>query len=99
MDHIIPRQHRGSDDPENLAYACLHCNRHKGPNLAGIDPETGLLTRLFHPRLDAWTSHFRWDGPEIIGISTIGRVTVNGLFMNDPQVVWLRSTLAGELRT
>jgi hypothetical protein len=30
----------GSDDPDNLALACHHCNLHKGPNLAGVDPRT-----------------------------------------------------------
>jgi len=34
VDHITPRQHGGSTEPDNLALACLHCNRHKGPNLA-----------------------------------------------------------------
>jgi hypothetical protein len=72
----------------------MHCNRHKGPNVAGIDPETEELTRLFHPRVDEWSSHFGWNGAEILPLSPIGRVTVSVLFMNDPEVVWLRSTLA-----
>src|SRR6516162_1934466 len=37
VEHIIPSQHGGPTALGNLAYACLHCNRHKGPNLAGID--------------------------------------------------------------
>lgn len=41
MEHIIPKQHGGSDDPGNLALACYHCNLHKGPNLASLDPDTG----------------------------------------------------------
>ena len=93
-DHIIARQHGGADDLDNLALACIHCNRYKGPNIAGMDSETGTLTRLFHPRIDQWDRHFRWSGPEILPLSPIGRVTVIVLFMNDPQVVWLRSTLA-----
>ena len=74
----------------------MHCNRHKGPNVAGIDSETGELTRLFHPRADEWDRHFRRNGAEIAPFSPIGRVTENVLFMNDPEVVWLRSTLTGE---
>ena len=50
VDHIIPKQHGGSDDASNLALACYHCNLRKGPNLTGIDPDTGALVPLFHPR-------------------------------------------------
>ena len=101
IDHIIAKQHGGGDSLDNLALACMRCNRHKGPNVAGIDSETGELTRLFNPRADNWNSHFRWarsnpTGSEIIALSQIGRVTVSVLFMNDPEVVWLRSTLAEE---
>jgi hypothetical protein len=38
------------------------CNTRKGPNLSGLDPQTGELTRLFHPRQDRWQDHFRWEG-------------------------------------
>jgi hypothetical protein len=50
IDHIIAKQHGEGDELDNLPFACIHCNRYKGPNIAGIDPETGELTRLFHPR-------------------------------------------------
>jgi hypothetical protein len=96
IDHIIAKKHGGVENLDNLALACIHCNRYKGPNVAGIDSETGELTRLFHPRTDLWTRHFRRNGAEIIGVSAIGRVTVNVLFINDPEVVWLRSTLAAD---
>jgi hypothetical protein len=74
----------------------MHCNRHKGPNVAGIDAESGELTKLFDPRHDDWNRHFEWNGPEIVPLSPIGRVTVSVLFMNDPEVLWLRSTLRDE---
>jgi len=38
IDHIIARQHGGVTGIGNLALACLHCNAHKGPNIAGLDP-------------------------------------------------------------
>lgn len=38
IEHVVARQHDGSDSPANLALACDRCNRHKGPNLSGIDP-------------------------------------------------------------
>ena len=49
VDHIKAKQHEGSDDPTNLALACGHCNRRKGTNLSGIDPETGEIVPLFQP--------------------------------------------------
>lgn len=93
LDHIIAKQHGGANSADNLAFACMHCNRYKGPNVAGIDPETRELTRLFNPRVDDWSSHFCWNGAEIAALGAIGRVTVGVLFMNDPEVVWLRSML------
>jgi 5-methylcytosine-specific restriction endonuclease McrA len=65
VDHIIARQHGGTDDPDNPALACLWCNLHKGPNLSGIDPETGQITALFHPRRDQWSAHFALRGVHI----------------------------------
>ena len=58
VEHLVARQHGGSDDNENLALACYHCNAHKGPNLSALDPENGALVRLFNPRLDKWEEHF-----------------------------------------
>ena len=62
VEHIVARQHGGRDDSENLALACYHCNAHKGPNLSGLDPESGALVRLFHPRQDRWDEHFERNG-------------------------------------
>lgn len=96
IDHIIARQHGGGDEPDNLAFACIHCNRYKGPNVAGIDPVMNTLTRLFHPRTDNWNHHFEWKGAEIQPLSDIGRVTVSVLFMNDPELILLRTALSSE---
>lgn len=30
LDHIIAQKHGGTDGLDNLAYACTHCNQHKG---------------------------------------------------------------------
>jgi 5-methylcytosine-specific restriction endonuclease McrA len=40
IDHIIARQHGSRTELDNLALACVHCNRFKGPNVAGLDPDT-----------------------------------------------------------
>jgi len=58
---------------KNLALACCWCNAIKGPNLAGIDPDSGILTRLFHPRSDHWEGHFRRAGAAIAGLTAVGR--------------------------
>jgi hypothetical protein len=58
IEHIIAKQHGGLTQLDNLALACWACNLRKGPNLTGIDPETGHLTPLFNPRQDVWTDHF-----------------------------------------
>lgn len=60
IEHIIAKQHRGTDESENLALSCPYCNRYKGPNLSSIDPETGELAPLFNPRRDVWDDHFSY---------------------------------------
>ena len=73
LDHIIPRKHRGRTVAGNLALACYYCNVYKGPNLSGLDPATGNLTRLYHPRRHQWHYHFRFEGSTLIGRTAIGR--------------------------
>ena len=96
IDHIIARQHRGPTALSNLALACLRCNSNKGPNIAGIDPVTRKLTRLFNPRRHRWGRHFHWDGPRIVGRTPVGRATLQVLGMNDPRVVAVRQALIEE---
>jgi HNH endonuclease len=93
VGHVVARQHGGSDDPANLALACHRCNLRKCPNLTGIDPLAGDLSKLFHPRNDPWTEHFRFDGVRIDGITPMRRTTVQVLAMNDPRRVELRAQL------
>ncbi|MBM3759003.1 MAG: HNH endonuclease [Acidobacteria bacterium] len=99
FEHIRPVKHGGTDQPDNLALACHRCNSHKGSNLSGIDPKTGKLTPLFHPRKQRWPAHFRFDGPLLIGLSPTGRTTIQTLAMNDPRRLALRAELLsiGEL--
>ena len=96
VDHVIARQHGGKTTSENLALACLRCNSHKGPNLAGLDPDASVLTRLFHPRVDRWTDHFRWEGAILIGLTDVGRTTIEVLTINHPDYVALRESLIHE---
>lgn len=93
LDHIVARQHGGLTRFENLALCCGRCNRSKGPNIAGIDPVTGQMTRLFNPRTDTWNEHFRYDGPVLVGLTAVGRTTIVVLAMNNSWSVQVRRAL------
>jgi hypothetical protein len=93
VDHVIARKHGGPTAPGNLALTCLFCNSCKGPNIAGIDPRSRKIVRLFHPRRHKWARHFRWDGPTLIGRTPAGRATIAVLNINDPDTVATRAVL------
>jgi hypothetical protein len=93
IEHIVARQHLGGNAEDNLALACDRCNLHKGPNLSGIDPGSGELTRLFDPRRDVWNEHFELRGNEIVGLSPIGRATVGLLQFNTETRMRLRAVV------
>ncbi|MBC8115822.1 MAG: HNH endonuclease [Candidatus Saccharimonas sp.] len=90
IEHIRPKKHRGTDDSENLALACIDCNLAKSCNIAGIDPDSEQLTSLFHPRLQRWGEHFNWQGAFIMGTTAVGRTTVDVLDMNSDDRLELR---------
>jgi len=93
IEHVISRQHGGSDDDRNLALACPFCNLHKGPNLAGLDPFDDRLTPLFNPRTQVWDEHFALRGPLVMGQTAVGRTTVRVLNMNARPRVELRAAI------
>lgn len=95
VEHVIAKQHRGTSEEGNLALACHHCNLHKGPNIAGRDPNTDELTRLFNPRTDVWDEHFKiLQNGSITGLTEIGRTTLELLDFNTPLRTQLRIELA-----
>lgn len=96
VEHIVARQHGGAAESSNLAIACPRCNLHKGPNLSGVDPQTGNKVWLYHPRRQDWHRHFFWDGPLLAGRTAIGRATVSVLSINEPGAVELRQELIEE---
>jgi hypothetical protein len=98
VDHVIPRQHGGSDEAANLALCCVICNRYKGPNLATLDPETGALTGFFNPREHLWEEHFRLEEGTIIGLTAEGRATVFIFRFNDEARVRQRLLLIKQQR-
>jgi len=76
-----------------LALACPECNYHKGTNLTSIDPDTGEVTSLFHPRRQRWEDHFRRHGARIVGRTPVGRTTVWLLEINTGDRLRLRELL------
>jgi hypothetical protein len=106
IEHIIAKQHGGSTELDNLALACWQCNLKKGPNLAGLDPVTGEITRLFHPRKDAWAEHFvfqevalKTGRVAIIGMTPVGRATARLLEMNEELRQVIRYELSRQRHT
>jgi hypothetical protein len=99
VEHIIARQHGGTDDLGNLCLACQRCNAAKGPNISGRDQVSGEIQRLFDPRHQEWSEHFKFQGPMIVGLSAIGRATVELLNLNERRRVQLRAEVQarGEL--
>ncbi|MBI2926415.1 MAG: HNH endonuclease [Verrucomicrobia bacterium] len=90
IDHIIPEKHGGLTVSGNLALSCIYCNSYKGADLSGLDPATGRMVRLFHPRRDRWADHFRWQGAVLAGRTPIGRATIAVLRINDAAAMALR---------
>lgn len=106
IEHIVARQHGGQTVSKNLALACWFCNLKKGPNLSGIDPQSGAVAPLFNPREQLWSEHFavqlnrgevHAEGSVVVmGRTPSGRATVNLLEMNDAFRQSLRGRLAEE---
>ena len=76
VDHIISRKHGGATTADNLAYACMICNRQKGSDLGSLAQRTGELVRFFNPRTDKWEDHFVLTGALFKPLTDIGEVTV-----------------------
>jgi hypothetical protein len=93
IDHIRPRKHDGISSSDNLCLSCYLCNLYKGSDIAGYDPFSNELSRLFNPRLDQWADHFRIRDGYIDGVTPIGRTTIKLLRMNGEARVLLRKAL------
>jgi HNH endonuclease len=85
FDHLIPQSLGGNDTDNNLALACHRCNGRRYNFIDGIDPKTQAIVPLFNPRQNHWPEHFLWsaDGQKILGLTPIGRATIERLDMND----------------
>ncbi len=94
-EHITPISKNGKTISKNLALACRGCNLHKSDKTFGFDAVSDEIIRLFNPRNDVWNEHFGWaqNFTMTIGLTPIGRVTVDVLKLNRQGLVNLREML------
>lgn len=92
IEHILPLTLGGLTALENLCLSCYRCNEYKGSRIEGVDPVTGLVVGLFHPREQIWAEHFAWSdgGLKIVGLTARGRVTAELLRLNNEWLVSAR---------
>jgi hypothetical protein len=98
VDHIISEKHGGATEANNLAYACVFCNRNKGSDVGSIllPLSGGAFSRFFNPRVDAWASHFTLheaDGVTIRPLTDIGEVTARIFAFNTAERLLERRAL------
>ena len=86
VDHISSEKHGGPTQSDNLAYACLFCNLHKGSDVGTFIPGTQSLSRFFNPRTDLWNEHFALhaDGITLVPLTEIGEATARIFRFNIP---------------
>jgi hypothetical protein len=96
LDHIVPLAADGPTTADNLAVACVTCSLKKAARSRARDPKTKRLVRLYHPRRQAWSDHFRWTQTWwLVGRTPTGRATIAALGMNRLAVIAIRRLLAG----
>ena len=61
--------------------------------MTGLDPDSGEEVSLFHPRRHLWSEQFIWSADKlyIIGLTPIGRATVEALELNRDRAVRIRA--------
>ena len=93
IEHIISRKHGGSDALENLALACVFCNRYKGSDIATLSPGTNELIGFYNPRTMRWREHFQLDEVIIKPLNAVGEATIRILQMNAEEQILERRVL------
>ena len=91
IDHVIPVVAKGATIAENLALACVSCSLRKGARQEIQDSQTGDRVLFFHPRRENWKEHFYWDDVEIIGLTSVGRATIEALNLNRVVLLSIRT--------
>jgi hypothetical protein len=89
----VAEKHGGTTTEDNLALACAACNLHKGSDIGSIDPATGELVPLFHPRRDRWSDAFQLVDARMVALTAVARATVRLLQLNRADRVAERAIL------
>lgn len=82
IDHITPVVVGGTTTPDNLALACVSCSLRKAARQTVEDPQTGEIVKIFNPRQQVWQENFQWQEVRVVGLTAIGRATIDALKMN-----------------
>ena len=98
IDHFQPISHGGSDERENLVYACPACNRNKASYWPL--PDTPPHMHLLHPLTDSLKTHIALlqDG-RMAGLTPRGWFHIDWLHLNRPQLIAMRQKQAIYQRT
>jgi hypothetical protein len=87
IDHFQPRSKGGSDDLDNLVYACPSCNQYK----QDYWPTNAQSLPLWNPRNDDFAEHFtEAENGQLIALTPIGTFTLQHLRLNRSQLVAYR---------
>lgn len=87
VDHIISLKHDGPTELENLAWSCFTCNNNKGSDIGTVLLPDKLFIRLFNPREDVWSKHFKLENGMFHANSKIGEATIKVLKLNSVERV------------
>jgi hypothetical protein len=94
IDHIKSVKHGGSNEADNLAYACYYCNQHKGSDIGTALPPDDEYVRFYPPRKDTWLEHFEFNGSLIVAKTSYAQATINILRFNEPDRLIERQILS-----
>lgn len=90
LEHVVPSSVGGSDELDNLAWACSACNVSKSDRIVAPDPQTGQRVAIFNPREMPWWDHFEWADYRLIGRTPIGRALIDFLNLNSAKRLEIR---------
>jgi 5-methylcytosine-specific restriction endonuclease McrA len=98
VDHVRPVVAGGPTESANLALACVSCSLRKGARTVAHDHLTRVETPLFNPREHLWADHFAWNDVKLMGLTSIGRATIDALQLNRPLILLIREEEAAVRR-
>ena len=95
VEHITTSSIDQKDIIENLVFSCQGCSNTRNENTKSTDPVTGKIINIYNPRVDVWSDNFCWseDFTNLVGLTAIGRATIEKLKLNRETLKEYRSVL------